>query len=867
MLQKSESPSESAIPRPLLGLLVALFLANAAISVWGNLRLYSTSGQSGFLPAGKGPVVKVGQVRPGGPAEALRTGEEILALDGRGVRGPEDVWRFFLHRPPGPYEITVRRDGRPLVLRLEAPPYQWGWATSFGLGRLAVHLFFVLSALVLFLLRPEGKAGLLLCLAFLFFLPGDLLSYAPDKLPPLSRAVVILCDTLSFLFFPVFLHFLLVFPEPSPILRRWPFLEKALYLPTLCVMLAAAPVYYLYFVDLDLALGVIREARWFPWLVTSLWLGSTFLGLVALVTSYAHASRTSRRKLRVAVVGTVAGFLPLIVLLGANALFERQGLSVGVSRALGLLSLFTLPLVPLSFGYAILRHQVIPVRALVRRGLRYLLVSRGVVLLEGLFVVGLVAWALSGRRGAFVDAIGPRADIVVALIAGGLILVGLHRLNRHLRSLVDRRFFREAYDARQVLTSLSEEVREVPDAKALVDLVAARVREALHPESVHLFVRDEASGSVRRAYPHATGKAEAAPTLLVERLSGMDHVLSFEGGEPGPGGLVLAFAMRGRRELMGILGLGPRLGDLAYTREDRQLLRSVASQAGLSLENGGLIRRVAEQERVAHELAIAAEVQRRLFPDRAPACRTLDLAGLCVPAGDVGGDYYDFLELGEGRVGFAVADVAGKGLPAAILMSMVQASLRSQADGGRATTEICDSMNRLLYRSTAPNAYATFFYGVFEPDTRHLCFVNAGHNPPLVVRARPAVAATAATAAASTVGGMLAVAAMARTEESEEAERLRATGLVLGAVSDSPYLEESVQLQPGDVVVAYTDGVTEAFGPGGQEFGEERLFEVVASARGLPASAIVERVARAVEAWRGGAPAHDDLTLVVARVL
>jgi sigma-B regulation protein RsbU (phosphoserine phosphatase) len=857
--------TESSVPRRLLGLLVALYLANAGLGVWGSLRVYRTTGQWGFLPSGAGTVVRVGQVRPGGQAGALRPGEEILALDGRGVVGKEDVWRFFLSRPPGPYEITVRRDGRPLLLRLEALPYQWGWSVSIALGELAVQLLFALSGLALFLLRPEGKAGLLLALAFILFVPGNILGMAPEKLPALVRAVFLLCDTLSFLFWPVLLHFFLVFPEPSPLVRRWPFLEKAIYAPTVGVMLAAGPVYALHFVDPELAWSVMREARWFPWLVGALWLGSTVLGLIVLLTSYLQAGTASRRKLRVAVVGTVAGFSPLLLLLAAGSFFDLHRLPLPLVRGLSLVAVLALPLVPLAFGYAIFKHQVIPVRALLRRGLRYLLVARGVLALEGLAVVALVAYALSGARGRLVDAAGPRADIVVALLVGGLGMLGLHRLNRGLRSAIDRRFFREAYDARQVLTSLSEAVREVPDAEALVDLVASRVHEALHPEGVFLFVREEPSGRFLLAHPRPSGvEAEAAPALLVDRLSGVDHVVAFDPGEGGPAGVVLAFAMRGRRELMGVLALGPRLGDLPYTREDRQLLRSVASQAGLSLENGGLIRRVAEQERVAHELAIAAEVQRRLFPDRAPAVRRLDLAGVCVPAGDVGGDYYDFLELGGGRVGFAVADVAGKGLPAAILMSMVQASLRSQSPGGRSPVEVCDAMNRLLYRSTAPNAYATFFYGVFEEEDRRLRYVNAGHNPPLVVRARPSGKASASAAVAA-VGGMVAVAAA--SAEAAEGLKLRATGLVLGAVADSPYGEESLRLEPGDVVVAYTDGVTEAFSPGGEEFGEERLFEVVAAARGLPAAALVDRVAAAVVAWRGSVPAHDDLTLVVARVL
>jgi phosphoserine phosphatase RsbU/P len=679
----------------------------------------------------------------------------------------------------------------------------------------------------------------------------------------------------------VLLHFLLTFPEPSPVVRRWPWLERAIYWPTVAVMLVAAPVFWLFFTDPDRAWAIARGEKWFSGLAGGLWLSSTLLGLLALVTSYRQANLSSRRRLRVAVVGTVAGFLPLLALISAGSFFDLSRVPLWLLRGLGLLATLALALVPLSFGYAILRHQVIPLRVMLRRGLRYLLVSRGVVVLEVVAVVGLVAFLLTGPRGALVDALGPRADIVIALVVGVLGLVGLHRVNRRLRTAIDRRFFREAYDARQLLTGLSEAVREVPNAGALVDLVAGRVNAALRPENVRLFIRDDDDDSFPLAHPRPSAGG-IAPRWLVERLAGMDQAVTVEGHEPDLEGMapaagtsagpVLCLAMRGKRELMGILALGRRLSEVPYSREDRQLLHSVASQAGLSLENSVLIRRVAEQERVAHELEIASEVQRRLFPDRAPRCRTLDLAGLCVPAGDVGGDYYDFLELGEGRVGFAVADVAGKGLPAALLMSMVQASLRSQAGGGRPIVGLCASMNELLYRSTAPNAYATFFYGVFDEDSRRLAYVNAGHNPPLVIRAAgPGTNAEESrwgrTAADVQSGAALATAAVASAPERDPVHRLAATGLVLGALAESLYLEETLVLEAGDVVVAYTDGVSEAFNPRGEEFGEERLAAVVAEGRDLSAARLVEHVAAAVESWRGQSPAHDDFTLVVARVL
>ena len=605
---------ESAVPRPLLVLLFALLLANAGLSAWGNVRLYRTCGNPGFLPTGKGNVVTVGQVRSPGPAGDLRVGDEILALEGHGVRGQEDVWSFFLHRPPGPYHIAIRRDGRPLNLGLAAPPYEWGWSVSLGLSRVAVHLLFALSGLAVFLLRPEGKSGLLLSLAFILFVPGDTLSLAPELIGPFARALMVLSDTVSFLFWPVLLHFLLVFPEPSPVVRRWPWIERVLYLPTLAIMLVALPISVLVFVDRDLMWGALRSAGWFSWFAGALWIPSTLFGLAVLVTSYRQATVVSRRKLRVAVIGTLAGLLPLLALLVTNALLDTRQMPLWTIRSLAFAATLALPLVPLSFAYAIFRHQVIPLRMILRRGLRYVLVSRGVVVFEAALVAGFVAFALTGWRGRLVDAISPRADIVVALAVGGLGMLALHRINRRLRSAIDRQFFREAFDARRMLTTLSEAVREVPSAEALVDLVAGRVRDALHPEAVRIYLREVGDRTFRLAYPKGAFEDEAATAALVARLSGVDQSVAYAGDEPGLSGIVLALAMRGKRDLMGVLALGPRMGDLPYTREDRELLLSVASQAGLALENAGLIHQVAAQERVAHELTIAAEVQRRLVP-------------------------------------------------------------------------------------------------------------------------------------------------------------------------------------------------------------------------------------------------------------
>jgi sigma-B regulation protein RsbU (phosphoserine phosphatase) len=601
---------------------------------------------------------------------------------------------------------------------------------------------------------------------------------------------------------------------------------------------------------------VFREPSPLVWLVRALVLTYGLAALVVLVLNYRHATVVSRRKLRVVVAGTVAGFLPSLVLLVMSFFVNLASLGLWAGRLLIFWAVLSLALVPLAFGYAIVRHQVIPIRLMIRRGVRYLLVSRGFYLVEAVVLVSVIGYLLSGSRARALDRLGGRADIL-ATVGIGLGVFGLLQLaNRRVMPLIDRRFFRDAYDAQRILAQVGDAARQMRSIDELLALAAARIEDALHPESIAVFLRDEASG-------HYAGVLPAGPAA--DQVSARAGVV--EGLQRSPrtrdtelGGLVLPIAAKG--DLLGMLSLGPRKGDLPYSRADRRLLEAIAWQLAYAIENARLVRRMAEEERLRREIAMASEVQKRLFPDRPPETRRLELAGVCHPAQGVGGDYYDFLDLGEGRVGVAVADVAGKGISAALLMSVVQASLRSQA-GSVAPRELVASMNRLLYRSAARNRFATFFYAEFDERTGRLTYVNAGHNPPLLLRASAGGDGLLAgrTGASGGDGAAVAVAPAEATLVS-----LKTGGLVIGAMPATTYEQAEVDLASGDVLLAYTDGVTEAYDPAGDEYGEERLWDVVAASAHLPAAEMADAIVASVRRFCGDAPQYDDITLVAAKV-
>lgn len=246
-------------------------------------------------------------------------------------------------------------------------------------------------------------------------------------------------------------------------------------------------------------------------------------------------------------------------------------------------------------------------------------------------------------------------------------------------------------------------------------------------------------------------------------------------------------------------------------------------------------------DRLKQELATARDIQVRLLPGNQPVVAGYEVTGASIPSREIGGDYYDFLTQGEDAIGIAIGDVSGKGMPAALLMSNLQASLHGQVLHPGTVAGVVQRVNDLLVRSTDAHMFATFFYGVLETATGRFTCTNAGHNPPLVLR----------------VDGSL--------------QRLTTGGLLLGMIGDMVYQQDTIDLAPGEVIVMYTDGITEAVSPGADEedpeamFGEDRLCEVIQRNRHLPASGIQDAILAAVADHTRGVAQSDDITLVVIR--
>jgi sigma-B regulation protein RsbU (phosphoserine phosphatase) len=251
-----------------------------------------------------------------------------------------------------------------------------------------------------------------------------------------------------------------------------------------------------------------------------------------------------------------------------------------------------------------------------------------------------------------------------------------------------------------------------------------------------------------------------------------------------------------------------------------------------------VVRKQAESvRRRKSELEIAANVQQKLFPHEAHSLTTIDYAGHCVAAREVGGDYYDFLDAGDRTIGFVLGDVSGKGVPAALLMANLQACFRSQEPHALLQpAHVLETVNRHFFDSTAPERFATLFFGIYSDRTRGLRYVNCGHVAPLLLRA------------------------------SGEMETLDPTATMIGAFRQWSCVERAVSLDPGDTLLIYSDGVTEAEAPSGQEFGEERLVRCLRDSRELSARSLVHCIVENVNEFSHGSR-YDDVTVVAIKAL
>ncbi len=705
------------------------------------------------LPTSGG--IEIRDVYRNSPAEraGLRAHDLMVALNGRALTSEascsgilQDVW--LQSRPGDHVVLKVVRAGeaQPLVItgtfraaagRGDQVPLTQR-AASLILNSYPI-LFLVVGLVVLFL-RIEDRNAWLLALVFAAFIAAssipDPVAIAPH---PLRIFLYAYRTTFDSLLAGLFYFLFAVFPTRSPIDRKAPWLKWLLLAVTAC-----------------LCLGGVRNgnSEVLPFLRAlageSVWgrvrmvvgYGAILLGLLSLVLNVLSATnKDDKRKLKVILWGTVVGVTPAVVIRLVSDLY-----SVHIPFWLNFVNVLFLFVFPLSFAYAVVKHRVLEIPVLLKRSARYFVVERGFVFLILAVSVGATFWLAQAFSRHF--SAGSKAAIPVGATFGVLLVSAATQVHRRVRTRLDRAFFRSSYDAQQILENLAAKTLSVSNREGLAALLHDQIQDALHPASMYVYL--EGSHGQLQAY---AGNPPAQAMTLWPNRAGLDeladrreplellpeamHGTQLEALQP-----ECLVPIRGSSEgqLQGVAVLGPRLSEEPYSMSDKRLLASVASQAGIAMRSIALAEKMAAtmeaERRSEQEMQYARQVQSRLLPQQAPSLRTLECAGKCIQTRAVGGDYYDFLDLGSGRLGLVLADISGKGMSAALLMANLQANLRGQyALALEDIPRLMRSVNHLFYKNTENNNYATTFFAVYDDETRRLRYVNCGHNPPMLLRA------------------------------------------------------------------------------------------------------------------------------------
>jgi serine phosphatase RsbU (regulator of sigma subunit) len=490
-----------------------------------------------------------------------------------------------------------------------------------------------------------------------------------------------------------------------------------------------------------------------------------------------------------------------------------------------------------SIAWAIIRYQFMDVRLIIRRGLVFSVASA--------ILVGLYLYVYNVGKQTFADVFPSDLPVleILFIIAAMLLFQPILSL---LERLIENWFMKDRTDYRNVIQELSHDLMITLDRTGLELKIAATLKEAMDIEQTGLLWR-RPDGSFGLSDLKDDRYTFAADADWIRVLSDAKKPLGFEelSRLSDPESMLnrlkklnpyILVPFLTRDGLVGILTIGEKTHRTRFTAEDLTVLSVLANQAAIAVENIRLHSETLEKQRIEEDLKLARDIQKNLLPRSCPRGDRFEFAGYNLPSREVGGDYYDFIPVADGKIGVVIGDISGKGIPAAILMSNLQATFRISAAHAVSPSEAMRIVNNQIVQTTSVEKFATVFYGVFDPSRYAFQYTNAGHNCPVYRHAE---------------GGVT---------------FLREGGLVVGVMEDVKYRSKQVTLIPGDVLVFYTDGVTEARNSDDEEFGEPRLLHAMERPGNGSAQSILDSVLDAVHDFSASDFLHDDLTLVVLKV-
>lgn len=566
------------------------------------------------------------------------------------------------------------------------------------------------------------------------------------------------------------------------------------------------------------------------------------LGYGLLIRNYRHTSvKIEKRQIRLVMLGAAPGLAIYTLVLWTFVLFPEWYHAMPVVYrilVINIVFLFVLG-VPVSLGIAIGKYRLLHVEGRLKRGTRFLAVN---IILLALFAV--ILWVFGEL---FLENMGIESQTPI-LILGILLAFFFMGLQRKIKVKIEEYFYPERVKLRRLMKDFLAGSMAHTEGEKFWNELEEKLADGLSAEKIYPVIRVDGKGffgvHLNEPTPFSAGDA------FMHRLEAKDNPLLFD-EMIASGKITLSPEQRDwfieRKSaillplvttsgLLGFLVISTKTNGEDFTSEELDLLQSFSAQTALVAENLELLGEKLQKEKLEEQLRVARSIQQGLLPQNIPDVPGIEIAPFIKFCLDVAGDYYDVIPLEDGRIVLSIGDVSGKGVGAALLMANLQASLRTTQAMGARLYESASRINRIVYENTPPEMFITFFMLCVDPVRKCIRYVNAGHNPPFLVKNDGSV------------------------------KTLSRGGLLLGIVEETVYEEGEIQLENGDTILMYTDGVSEAMDDSEEEFGEKRMAALAAKNRALPLAELLSLIERSVSHFHGSDEYLDDFTMLAVRI-
>jgi sigma-B regulation protein RsbU (phosphoserine phosphatase) len=769
----------------------------------------------------------------------MKTMDRILSADNIPIQSGSDLMLMAEKKPVGsPIRYTVEAGNQRRTITVSTIKFRLRDFFIVFLVPFVGGLAILVLGFIAYTLKPNVSTSWVF-----FFVCLSLTNYMVTGVEMQSTFRFIHLNYISTPLMPATLfHLGLIFPDRKKIIKRFPILEYLIYAPTFLLILGYQ-IYLFNFSDAATKawvtdIGTINT-------VNRLFSFACVIVLIAVLihSSYKAATNVSKQRARMILFGVTMAFLPSAIV--TTAVFVLKA-----NFPLNFLVFFVI-FFPASIAYSIVRHNLFDADAIIKRTVGYVFVT-GIVI--GAYL--LVSVVLNVYMGQYQLAQSRAFPILFSL---GFILV-FNPLRDRIQVLVDRLFFRKEYDYGAIVEKVGGAMTSLLELPQILKRLTQTFMEEMFINTSSVMLLNPAHSAYQVALADGERQQDIESmefkhndTLMqiVEKekkeLTKYDMIedpkykevsevcaASFEALHAS-----LMVPLVYQDQVIGLLSLGEKKSGKPYNREDIDLLRTIAHQGAVAIENAMMIEEVIEKERMEEELNIAKDLQVSMLPTSAPEVKGFEISAYSISAREVGGDFYDFIDMGEDRVGLVVGDVTGKSVSGALVMSASRSIFRMLSEEKMTVDEIMIRANRRTKKDIKSGMFVALLYAVLNARDKTLSLCSAGQTQPIYLSSK-----TGETKLVQTEGDTF----------------------PLGILEDAEYQETRLQLSPGDKVVFYTDGIVEAMNEQEEMFGFDRLQEVVRGARELSAETLLKEILDNISHFTGEAAQHDDLTAIVVSV-